>query len=169
MHKFVNPETGLEQELSDLEWQKMHDETLLAWERTKKDLDIAKEAELMLRKRYVALASNPDKVKGTENVQLPNGYKAKIVKNQRFGFIKGPDNQVDIDAVDAVADAISEMGNEGAFLHARLIKFKPELSASEYGKLDLSNPTHVKIKDAIDSVLVTTPATPTLAIVAPKK
>lgn len=168
MRSYTDPTTGEVVELSELEFAAKHDETLTAWERAKAALDAAKEAEMKLRKLYVALASDPTKQKGTENIVLGNGYKAKVVKKINFGWIKGPDDKVDVEAIHDAQDKIEAMGNEGAFLADRLFKWSCELSVSEYNKLEPGNPTHAKIKAELDAVIVTTEGAPTLEIVAPK-
>lgn len=168
MRSYTNPTTGLLVELTDNEFVALHDDTLMKWEQAKATLDAAKEAEMALRKLYVAIASNPDQKKGTENIALGNGYKAKVVKKINYGWIKGPDEKTDVDAIHEAQDRIEAMGNEGAFLADRLFKWSCELSVSEYNKLEPGNPTHSKIKAELDKVIVTTEGAPTLEIVAPK-
>lgn len=168
MRNYTDPTTGVLVELSDLDFNKVHDETLMKWEQAKATLDAAKEAEMSLRKLYVAIASNPDQKKGTENIAIGNGYKAKVVKKINYGWAKGPDEKVDYNAVYDAQDAIEKLGNEGAFLADRLFKWSCELAVSEYNKLDAANPTHAKIKAELDKVIVTTEGAPTLDIVAPK-
>lgn len=168
MRSFTNPETGEAVEMTDQQFAAFHDETLSKWEASKAALEVAKEAEMKLRKLYVALASDPTKQKGTENIALGNGYKAKVVKKINFGFIKGADAKVDWEAVMTAQDEIEKTGNEGAFIAERLFKWEATLSVSEYNKLDASNPSQAKIKAIADRVIVTTEGAPTLEIVAPK-
>ena len=169
MRSYTDPTTGVLVELSDPDFNKLHDETLMKWEQAKATLDAAKEAEMSLRKLYVAIASDPTKQKGTENLALGNGYKAKVVKKINYGFVKNADNKVDVDKIHDAQDAIEKLGNEGAFLADRLIKWSAELSVSEYNKLEPeSNPTHKAVKAALDKVIVTSEGAPTLEIVAPK-
>lgn len=168
MRSYTKPETNEVVELSDNEFLALHDETLAKWEAAKAALEVAKETEMKLRKLYVAIASDPTKEKGTENIALGNGYKAKVVKKINFGFIKGADEKVDWEAVMTAQDEIEKTGNEGAFIAERLFKWSAELSVSEYNKLDVSNPSHLAIKKIADKVIVTTSGAPTLEIVAPK-
>lgn len=168
MRSFTSPTTGQVVEMTDLEFASFHDETLAKWEAAKTALEAAKDAEMTLRKLYVALASDPTKQKGTENIPLNNGYKAKVVKKVNFGFIKGPDQKTDWEAVMTAQDEIEKTGNEGAFIAERLFKWEATLSVSEYNKLDASNPTQAKIKAIADRVIVTTDGAPTLEIIAPK-
>ena len=46
MRSYTNPNNGELVELSDLEFAKVHDETLMKWEQAKAALDAAKEAEM---------------------------------------------------------------------------------------------------------------------------
>lgn len=169
MRSYTDPITGKFVELSDLEFAKVHDETLMKWEQAKAALGAAREAEMSLRRLYVAIASDPMKHKGTETVALGSGYKAKIVKKINYGFIKNADNRVDVDEIISAQNEIEKLGNEGVFLAYRLIKLSPELVVSEYNKLEPdSNPTHKAAKAVIDRVIVTSEGAPTLEIVAPK-
>lgn len=168
MRSFTNPATNQVVEMHDHEFAALHDKTLGEWEAAKTALDAAKEKEMELRKLYVAIASDPDKEKGTENIALNNGYKAKVVKKVTYGFIKGPDDKTDWDAVMKAQDEIEETGNEGAFIAERLFKWSAELSVSEYNKLEASNPSHAAIKKIADRVIMSKSGAPTLAIVAPK-
>lgn len=168
MRSYTDPNSGKVIEMSDIEFLEFHDKTLQNWEQAKAALEAAKEAEMSLRKLYVAIASNPDQMKGTENIILANGWKAKVVKKINFGWIKGPDDKVNYEAVHDAQDKIEEMGNEGSFLADRLFKWTCELSVSEYNKLEASNPTHAKIKAELDKVIVTSSGAPTLELVAPK-
>jgi len=168
MRSYTKPETNEVVEMADHEFAAFHDETLAKWEAAKTTLDAAKEAEMTLRKLYVALASDPTKEKGTENIALGNGYKAKVVKKVTFGFIKGADDKTDWEAVMTAQDEMEKTGNEGAFIAERLFKWSAELSVSEYNKLDTTNPSHAAIKKIADRVIVTKSGAPTLEIVAPK-
>lgn len=162
MRSFTNPETGEVIEMTDAQFAAFHDETLAAWEASKKALDAAKETEMKFRKRYVALASDPTKEKGTENIPLNNGFKAKVVKKINFGWIKNSDGKTDWDKVMKAQDEIEATGNEGAFIAERLFKWEATLSVSEYNKLD------PKYKAIADKVIVTTEGAPTLEIIPPK-
>lgn len=137
------------------------DQILLEWDRRKKALDAAKEGELAIRKA-IAAREFPNPKKGTNNLELGNGYTLKLVHKVNYNL--APDNA----KVEEVQEAIEKVGNEGKFLADRLITWKPTLSVSEYGKLDLEDPTHRKIKELVDSVVTMTDATPSLEIKEPK-
>jgi hypothetical protein len=168
MRSFINPVNSEVVEMTDAQFAEYHDETLAKWEASKTALDAAKEGEMSLRKLYVALASDPTKQKGTENIALNNGYRAKVVKKINYGFVKGADAKVDWEAVMSAQDEIEKTGNQGAFIAERLFKWEATLSVSEYSKLDVSNPSEAKIKAIADRVIVTTDGAPTLEIIAPK-
>jgi plasmid stabilization system protein ParE len=134
-------------------------ELIMQWEQAKKASANAVELERNLRAQVVAAVAAEGKI-GTNNYDLGRGYTLKIVKKLSY---KIDDSRVD----DALAN-IEKLGNEGAFVGDRLVKFKPELSISEYNKLDATNPTHVRIKSLIDDVLTISDASPTVEIVEPK-
>lgn len=165
---YVEPATGEVVELTEVEYNAKMYATLELWEKAKKQLDAAKEAELELRKLYVAMATNPQKEKGTEDVPLQNGWKAKVVKKVNTSFRKGDDGKTDWDAVHDTQDQIEKLGNEGAFIADRILKWEAKFSLTEYNNLDASNPTHAAIKRLIDGIIVSTPGAPTLTLVEPK-
>ena len=135
------------------------DAKILAWEQAVKALAAAKDAEAALRKEVLAeaFAFDPEALReGTENFELGNGYKLKAF----FKISRNLNNENE--AVDKVLSKIEKTGPEGAFVAERLVKWKPELSVSEYKKLP------EKFKKMIDEVVTSKEATPTLELVAPK-
>ena len=135
------------------------DAKILAWEAAVKELAAAKDAEATLRKEVLAeaFAFDPEALReGTENFELGNGYKLKAV----FKISRNLNNENE--AVDKVLSKIEKTGPEGAFIAERLVKWKPELSVSEYKKLP------EKFKKLFDEVVTSKEATPALELVAPK-
>lgn len=135
------------------------DAKILAWEQAVKALAAAKDAEAALRKEVLAeaFAFDPEALReGTENFELGNGYKLKAV----FKISRNLNNENE--AVDKVLSKIEKTGPEGAFIAERLVKWKPELSVSEYKKLP------EKFKKLFDEVVTSKEAMPTLEIIAPK-
>lgn len=134
------------------------DSKIMLWQEAVKRLAFAKEAEAILRKEVLkeAFSFDSDDREGTENVELGNGYKLKAVfkLNRRL-------NNKD-DAVDKVLSKIEKTGAEGQFIADRLVKWKPELSLTEYKNCP------DKFKKLIDEVLTASPATPSLELVEPK-
>jgi len=135
------------------------DAKILAWEQAVKALDAAKDAEAALRKEILktAFAFDPEALReGTENFELGNGYKLKAV----FKISRNLNNENE--AVDKVLSKIEKTGPEGAFIAERLVKWKPELSLTEYKKLP------EKFKKLFDEVVTSKEAMPSLELVAPK-
>ena len=135
------------------------DAKILAWEVAVKALAAAKDAEAALRKEVLAeaFAFDPEALReGTENFELGNGYKLKAV----FKISRNLNNENE--AVDKVLSKIEKTGPEGAFIAERLVKWKPELSVSEYKKLP------EKFKKLFDEVVTSKEAMPSLELVAPK-
>ena len=135
------------------------DAKILAWEAAVKALAAAKDAEAALRKEVLAeaFAFDPEALReGTENFELGNGYKLKAV----FKISRNLNNENE--AVDKVLSKIEKTGPEGAFIAERLVKWKPELSVTEYKKLP------EKFKKLFDEVVTSKEAMPSLELVAPK-
>ena len=135
------------------------DAKILAWEQAVKALAAAKDTEAALRKEVLAeaFAFDPEALReGTENFELGNGYKLKAV----FKISRNLNNENE--AVDKVLSKIEKTGPEGAFIAERLVKWKPELSVSEYKKLP------EKFKKLFDEVVTSKEAMPSLELVAPK-
>ena len=135
------------------------DAKILAWEAAVKALAAAKDAEAALRKEVLAeaFAFDPEALReGTENFELGNGYKLKAV----FKISRNLNNENE--AVDKVLSKIEKTGPEGAFIAERLVKWKPELSVTEYKKLP------EKFKKLFDEVVTSKEAIPSLELVAPK-
>jgi hypothetical protein len=137
------------------------DRLLVGWEVAKQSLDIAKENEMRLRKECAAIAF-PDAVRGTNRIELYNGFSLKLVRKITYKLDK------DLTKVRAVADAIAKIGNEGQFLLERLLKWKVELGEGDYNKLDERLENQAKIKALINTILTTDDSAPTLEIEAPK-
>ena len=135
------------------------DAKILAWEAAVKALAAAKDAEAALRKEVLAeaFAFDPEALReGTENFELGNGYKLKAV----FKISRNLNNENE--AVDKLLSKIEKTGPEGAFIAERLVKWKPELSVTEYKNLP------DKFRKIIDEVVTSKEATPALELVAPK-
>lgn len=137
------------------------DRILTEWNEAATELARVKAKENELRLAAVKLLSDPTKLKGTENVELGNGYKLKIVKKENFSFVKNPEGKTDTVAINNVLAQLSEsMGTTE--IAARLVEYKPEFKVSEYNRLTIEQ------KKLVDKVLVVSPGTPTLEVVAPK-
>ncbi len=131
------------------------DDLLARWEKASTQLQKFKTEEMELRNEFVKFACDSNKKTGTENIELSNGYKAKVVKKINYN--------VKQDEVNAALDKIENIGGEaGKLIVERLIKWKAELSKTEYDLLD------PKYKVIIDEVITTSDGTPSLEIITPK-
>jgi|WetSurMetagenome_2_1015567.scaffolds.fasta_scaffold497834_1 hypothetical protein len=136
------------------------DQLLLDWRKASTELAAIKTSEMNLRSQVVgqfftAAIATP-LPKGTENVELGNGYKLKAVFKLNYTL----DNEND--AVDKILTRMEKLGPEGQFIAERIIRWKPDLDVKEYERLD------PKYKKLIDEVLTIKPGTPSLEFVEPK-
>lgn len=150
------------QELTDEEATFYRDELLMDWEKKKAALEVAKEVELLARTKAVEFMRDPAKAGTTENVELGNGYKAKMKTPINYGFVKKEDGGINKPLIDKALQRIEKTGPVGELVAERLIKWAPSLSLTEYKQLD------EKFKKIIDEVITTSEGTPTLEIVEPK-
>lgn len=135
------------------------DAKILEWKRVSEQLADLKEIEMKLRKELISECFNADLeaiAEGTESLDLGSGYKLKATFKANRSF------SVDADTVEEALDKFNRYGAEGQILADRLVKWKPELSVSEYRKLP---PKFLKI---IDEIIITKPASPSLELVEPK-
>lgn len=133
-----------------------------------------KEYEAATRAEAVALCF-PTPVKGTQRFDLGGGFKLKLVYGWTYTLgdkeLIDPilQEKVPVDVqVNATVEAIEQLGPEAKIIVDRLIKWKPELSETEYKKLRADIPIEVEVKKLIDSILITKPASPQLAFEEPK-
>lgn len=116
----------------------------------------------------------PTPAKGTQRYPLNNGYAVKLVYG--YTYTLGDKDKIDeagrkvpvYDQALDVIEAIENLGEKGKILADRLIKFKPELSGSEYEKLDVSDPIERQVRDLIDGILTVKPNSPQLTFETPK-
>lgn len=155
--------TGIVTQYTEEEFNKQRDVLLVQWMDAQKALAEAKDKEAKLRTAVVDFAFDPTKEKGTERIELGNGYEAKAVKKLNYGFVKNAaTGKIDKDAIDFALDEIEESDPAGKLIAERLVKWTPELSLTEYKQLNAVQ------KAAIDKVIVTTPGMPSLEIIEPK-
>lgn len=113
------------------------------------------DTEMAARKAAVALVFNGVEA-GTHYAEAGEGYKLKYVRKIEY--------KIDPEQVNDVLDALKATGNEGAFIGDRLVKWKPELSVTEYKTLPIGG-TYKKI---IDRILTTKDGSPELTLIAPE-
>ena len=117
------------------------------------------EARLMVGNYAFPLAGRKE---GVNNLELSDGRVVKL--GHKVNYKLSSDNE----AVEKAEDEIDAIGNEGPFLRERIITWEAKFSKSEYNKLNTSNPTHAKVKAAIDKVLEVSNGTPSLEVKEPK-
>lgn len=131
------------------------DHTIMLWQKAEKELETIKTAEMNLRKLIFGECF-PNPKEGTNSLELGAGYILKGTHKLSYSVTNN-------DAVCTKAlEAIHDTGNEGPFIAERLIKWKPELSTSEYKKAD------DKYKKLLEPCLTIKPGSPSLELVAPK-
>lgn len=145
------------------------------WRDTKDSLTTAKEAEMSARLTLTSTCF-PTPKKGTQRYPLDGGYNVKLQFGYNFSLgVKGKtdDQGLEVsvyDQVVALERDIANLGPEGQLLVDRLIKWKPELSGTEYEALarDSASEVEVQAKALIDEILTVTPKSPTLDLEEPK-
>lgn len=149
------------------------DKEIQTWLDAKPVLEQAKSAEAEAR-ATVTKTLFPEPKKGTQRYNLNGGYKVKLVYGLTYTLgnkeaVDGEGKAISIESqVRAVEEKIMALGPEARLLLDRLIKWKPELSGSEYEKLDSDDETQVAIRNLIDEVLTIKPASPQLTFEEPK-
>lgn len=130
-----------------------------AWIKASNELAVAKEAESKLRQEVLneCFSFDPEALReGTENCELGNGYKLKAA----FKISRSLGS--DVEAIEKLLQKIEKSGPEGEFIAERLVKWKAEISITEYKKLP------EKVAKIVNELLVSKPATPSLEFVEPK-
>ena len=117
------------------------------------------EARLMVGNYAFPVAGRKE---GVNNLELTDGRTVKL--GHKVNYKLAADNE----KIEKCEEACDAIGNEGSFLVERIITWKADFSKSEYNKLDVSNPTHAKVKAEIDKVLELSNGTPSLEIKEPK-
>lgn len=135
------------------------DALIADWQTLKQQREALEEQELIARNKVVGFFFEEwtDKA-GTENFDIGQGYKLKLVFAQRHS-VPSAENGA---AVKGVMQQLQAQGEDGAFIAERLFRWKPELSKSEYDRLSPS------MKRIVNKVVTTKAAQPTIEIVAPK-
>lgn len=137
------------------------DALIMAHKQAVIELEAVKAKEMALRKK-LAETYFPNAKEGVNNLELGNGYKLKFTRKLNYR-LAGKDD------VDAALDDIEKLGNEGSFIGERLVRWKPDLSVSEYKRLLKSGEgIDNSIKHIIGRVLTISDAAPTIELVEPK-
>lgn len=131
------------------------DQVLAQWLEAKAALEGAKEREMSLRKEAVAMFADPAIKEATQVIPLANGYKLKA----KFPLSYSLDQSL----IDQAVEDLENYDEFGKFVADRLVKYKADISITEYKAL---SDAHKKI---IDKVLTIKDAAPTLELVEPLK
>jgi hypothetical protein len=142
------------------------DGMLMLWDYWKRNLQQAKELEMEYRKICANLLA-PAKTEGTTNVELGEGWTAKVV--HKYNYKLASDN----DIVWACLDKIGSIGNQGKFIAERLVSWTPNFLKTEYTTLqEEAEKGSVEAKQILNIVnsemLTITEAAPTVEIKEPK-
>ena len=127
---------------------------LMNWQKATTELLLAKEYEMNMRK-YIVSRLFPNAKEGTNNFDLGNGYKLTAVVKFNYKMENG-------EKTNEMFLKFAGLGEEGIDISKRLVKWKPELSITEYRKLT------GQCKTIADAAIIITDATPSLEIKAPK-
>lgn len=137
------------------------DKFLMDWRAKKATLEAAKKAELEARLQIVEMLHDPSRSGSTETTDLGQGYKLKIKVPVYYGFVKDADGDLPLDKIEHILETIENDSEYGKIAAQNIIRWKPELSVTEYKNLQ------VKYRLLIDDVLVTSEGTPSVELIEP--
>lgn len=140
------------------------DQLLTQWADLKLKVEHAKAAEMEMRK-YIVSRAFPEKVEGTNNKDLGNGYTLKAGINFNYKIA------VDNNKLEECLDRIAKIGNRGNIVAERMISWTPSFLLSEYRLLQDEVNRSVEAKEImkiVNEFLVITDAAPTLEIKEPR-
>lgn len=144
------------------DYSKFNDQQLIAhWHKTQGLAATWKQKEVGIREEVVRRLF-AEKPTGTHNYDLGKGYILKCVKKETYTPIVKKTLPDDVTITEAL-QKIRTLGNEGSFIADRIVKWKPELSLTEFKQAPDN------IKNLILDAIVIKPAMPTLEVVEPKK
>lgn len=167
-----NPPPEIEAETPE-QFVARRDAEIRNWLESKGVFDEIKKVEADNRAKVVKTLF-PSPKKGTQRYNLNDGYAVKLVYGLTYSL--GDKDKIDEDGTKVsveiqvlkVEEKIRMLGPEADLLCDRLIKWKPELSATEYEKLDSNSEVQVKVRSLIDEILTIKPASPQLSFEKPK-
>lgn len=140
------------------------DEVLQAWQAAKIAVTKAQETEMAMRK-YVVSRAFPLAEEGTNTAELGNGYSLKAVVKYNY-------NLKDNATVERTLVRISQIGNNGPFVAAKLVKTEYSFLLTEFRMLESnaaegSEEAKAILKE-VHGMLNVTEAALTLSIKEPK-
>lgn len=139
------------------------DALLMQWDAARQNNTFWKAEEARLRAK-IAAELFPEAKVGKNTIELGAGFSAVLEKKQTKSFVIPKDAEFDNleKAIDTMVEAISGVGNSGAFIAERLVKRKFEVSLSEYNELP------VEVQTIADYFIETKDSTPTFELKKPK-
>lgn len=147
------------------------DNLVAAWLEAKEKATTAVERERGLREQVCTMLF-PNPVEGTNTYDLGMGYKVKMTHGYTYDLCKEVGKRITheeyVSRVETVLSEIEDLGNGADSLASKLVKWKPELSVTEYKKLNVQFPTEAAIKKILDAVIVTKPSSPQVSFEEPK-
>lgn len=120
-------------------------------------------AERVARAELVAHVFSDAPV-GTNNFALPEQWTLKYVRSLDYKLDNTPVDPNDPSGTtrtELMLDKLAALGNDGQFIAERVVKWKPELSVSEYKKLTPEQ------RAIVDTVLTTSDASPEVTLIPP--
>lgn len=145
------------------------------WRDAKESLATIKADEMAAREKLTATCF-PNPVKGTQRYALEGGYQVKLQYGWTYSLgdkdkLADDGTKVSIEAqVQALEAEILKLDPAAEAILRRLIRWKPEISGTEYESLASGEATELetKIKGLVDELLTVKPKSPTLDLEEPK-
>jgi hypothetical protein len=144
------------------------DNLIRQWRDKSRQLATLKDEESVLRTQIVATYYDAEKQKGTEYIELGDGYRLKCEKKMNA--------KLKTDLLNDALDKCERIGERAKFYVERLFKWKPELSVTEWKDVseraeggDVDAQKIMEILIGGDQTLVTfEPGLPALSFIEPK-
>lgn len=134
-----------------------------SWNSSKRLLSTLKEDEAKLRAQ-VGLTVFANASYGANTIELGGGYRCTYTRKMNYGLVvpqDAPEGTNIQSAMETMAEEMRRASNEGSFVFPRLVKWKPELSVSEYKKLS------PELKRVVDKYVLASEGAPTLELKEP--
>ncbi|MCW2764036.1 MAG: PaP73 [Marmoricola sp.] len=136
------------------EAEKVRDAAIQTWKDAQAQSAFWKDAELTARIAAIEAVFTEPPDSGTVNYDLGKGYKLKAVFRENYKLEKG-------DPLEQALTKIEATGERGKLIAERVIRWKPELSKTEYDQMP------DELRSILDTVLTVEPGTPSLELVEP--
>jgi len=130
------------------------DTAIMKWSTAQSQLAYWKEVEAAARIEVLTLCYETPPDSGTVNYDLGKGFGLKAVFKENY--------KLDEKKLDGALDRIEKMGEAGELIVNRVIRWKPELSKTEYEAMPEA------MRAILDEVVTISPGTPSLSLMTPK-